>query len=59
MRSPQILLFAKYYYDDQSNNDEMCRAHNTHGGDNECVHNLGWKACMEETTWKIKAQMGG
>jgi hypothetical protein len=30
----------------------MGRAHNTHVGDNECVHNFGWKARMEETTCK-------
>jgi hypothetical protein len=27
-------------------------AHNTHVGDNECVHSLGWKVRMEEITCK-------
>jgi hypothetical protein len=51
----QFLLFAIHYYYDQIKEDEMGRAHSTHAGDNECVHNLGYKARMEETTCKIKA----
>lgn len=37
----------------------MIVACSTHRSDEKCVHNFGWKAWGEETTWKMLAWIVG
>jgi len=36
-------MFAKYYYGDQTKEEEMGEACNTHGRVEKCIHNFGRK----------------
>jgi hypothetical protein len=45
-------LLAKYNYRVQVKEDEMGRACSTHGAEEECVEDFGWKSRRKETTRK-------
>jgi hypothetical protein len=45
-----MLLCTKYYVDEKIKDDNMGRAHSTHGTDEKSIQN-NWKTRKEETTW--------
>jgi hypothetical protein len=48
------LLFAKYNWNDQLEDDEMDRAGNTNVEEEECIQDIGGEARKKETTRKTK-----
>jgi hypothetical protein len=54
----RVVLFTKYYYEDQIKEDETGGAYSAQGGDEKYVLDFGWEAWREETIRKTKAYKG-
>jgi hypothetical protein len=46
-------LFTKCHWNDQINKNEIGGSCNSHGGDEKCVYNFGWKGSSEDTPQNI------
>jgi hypothetical protein len=55
--SSQLVLFTKYYYGDQVEEDEMCRSYETYEGAEKRIHNFNMRTWIEETIWNIYGEI--